>query len=95
MQCRRVVAALGRCAGVAVRVSTPVMRLCVYFTFWLSIVIVLLFCMCVARGTDLLFARVVAVLLLCAERLFARTWCRCRRVVTCATVAVSLACRVG
>ncbi len=27
--------------------------------------------------------------------LFARVWHRCRRVVTCATVAVSLACRVG
>ncbi len=39
----------------------------------------------------------VAVLLLCAERLFkfAREWRRCRRVVTCATVAVSLACPVG
>jgi hypothetical protein len=31
----------------------------------------------------------------CAKRLFARAWRRCSRVVTCASVAVSLACVVG
>jgi hypothetical protein len=58
--------------------------------------VALLFCVCVPRGIHPLFAVAALLLvLLCAERLFERAWCRCRRVVTCATVAVSLTCVVG
>jgi hypothetical protein len=47
----------------------------------LSNVVVSLFRTCVPRGFHSLFA-VAVLLLLCAERLFARAWHRFRRVVT-------------
>jgi hypothetical protein len=42
-----------------------------------SNIVVLLFCLCVTRGILSLFAIAVLLLLLCAERLFARAWYRC------------------
>jgi hypothetical protein len=72
-------------------VSTPVMRAAVS-TSWLSNIVVLLFYMCVTCGIHSLFA--VAVFLLC--RALVCTWIASLCVVvTCATVTVSLRCRVG
>jgi hypothetical protein len=90
MHLRRVAAALGRCAGVVVCVDACDARGCMST---LRLGCRASFCVCVPCGIHSLFA--VAVLLLCAERLFARAWYRCGRVVTCASVAVSLACCVG
>jgi hypothetical protein len=76
-------------------VSTPVMRaaVCLLYASALNIV-VSLFCMCVICSIHALFA-VAVLLLLRAERLFARAWRRCRCVLTYGSVAVSLRCRVG
>ncbi len=87
MQCRRV-AALWRCAGVVACVAARDARLCTCST---SDIAMLLFCKCVVRGIHSLFAAATALLLFCAEDLFAHAWRRCHRVVTCATVAVLLA----
>jgi hypothetical protein len=42
-------------------------------------------------STPVMFAAVCVLLLWCAKHLRACAWCRCRRAVTCASVAVSLA----
>jgi hypothetical protein len=73
VHCRRIARML--CARASVCVSTPVSaRLCVYSTSRLSNVVV--FCMGAPSGIHSVFADAV-LLLLCAERLFARAWCRC------------------
>jgi hypothetical protein len=102
---RRVVAVLRRYACVVVRVVVVVVvvcvcvrmcacdaRRCVSSKSLLSNIVVLRFCMCIPCCIHSVFAG--AVLLLCVERLFERAWRRCRRVVTCASVAISLACIV-
>jgi hypothetical protein len=93
MHVRRVAAALGRCACVLVCVDACDARGCVS-TLRLDCRTSL--CRCSARVSLAAFARRFAVaVLLGVERLFARAWCHCRHVVTCASVAVSLRCRVG
>jgi hypothetical protein len=98
---RRVAAALGRCVCVVVCVSTPVMRAAVCLLYVSAVkhrrVAVLrvhpsrhplAVCSCCV-------VVVVAAAVVVCRAIVARAWYRCGRVVTCASVAVSLAGVVG
>jgi hypothetical protein len=78
-------------------VSTPVMRAAVYLLHVSAAqhrrVAVLL--VRPLRQSLAVCSCCVVIVVLCAAHLFSRAWYRCGRVVTCVTVAVSLACRVG
>jgi hypothetical protein len=73
----RVAAALGRCAGVVVCVSTPVMRAAVCLLYVSAVKRRRVAVLHVRPLRHSLTVAVAVLLLFCAERLFARAWYRC------------------